>query len=206
MPRAPALCCLMMPCWLIALLVVSPRWAWAQVPPAPAADIGRVKELAAQANSRFRLGDFHEALKLYREAYAIKAVPNILFNIGQCHGQLKEYDKAILAYRNYLMAAPDAPNRAIVESIIAEIEELQKQRKPPAEVKAHDPEPKAAGAIITPPPPARVPWPDARPPFYKRWWFWSAVGAVVVGGVVAGAVVGSRKVCALGSPGCPEPR
>ena len=63
----------MMPCWLIALLVVSPRWAWAQVPPAPAADIGRVKELAAQANSRFRLGDFHEALKLYREAYAIKA-------------------------------------------------------------------------------------------------------------------------------------
>ena len=35
------------------------------------------------------------------------------------------------------------------------------------------------------------------PPVYKRWWFWTAAGLVLAGGVAAAFAVGSR------SPGCP---
>lgn len=40
---------------------------------------------------------------------------------------------------------------------------------------------------------------DSRPPVYTRWWFWTAVGAAVVGGVVI-AVAASRD------PNCPAGR
>jgi len=44
--------------------------------------------------------------------------------------------------------------------------------------------------------PAAAAAPDDRPrpppsvPVYKRWWFWTAIGAVVIGGAVAGGVAG----------------
>jgi hypothetical protein len=30
-------------------------------------------------------------------------------------------------------------------------------------------------------------------PVYKKWWLWTLVGAVVVGGVTAGAVLGTQQ-------------
>jgi PEGA domain len=47
----------------------------------------------------------------------------------------------------------------------------------------------------TPPPPAA----EERSQFYKRWWFWTAVGAVVVTGVIVGVAASSRP----GGPKCP---
>ncbi len=45
-----------------------------------------------------------------------------------------------------------------------------------------------AGALVTQPGPA----PEAESsPFYTRWWFWTIVGAAVVGGVVAAVVLSS---------------
>jgi hypothetical protein len=44
------------------------------------------------------------------------------------------------------------------------------------------------------------PEPQASPPFYKRWWFWTGIGAVVAGGVVTGILL-SRK-SAPQSPAC----
>ena len=36
-------------------------------------------------------------------------------------------------------------------------------------------------------------------PFYKRWWFWTIVGGVVVGAATTGAVLGSRKSAPSGN-------
>ena len=48
--------------------------------------------------------------------------------------------------------------------------------------------PQPAGALVTQP----VPAPEAdSSPFYTRWWFWTIVGAAVVGGVVAAVVLSS---------------
>lgn len=38
-------------------------------------------------------------------------------------------------------------------------------------------------------------------PFYKRWWFWTAVGAVVVGGVTATAIVLGTESAPVGNLG-----
>lgn len=47
-----------------------------------------------------------------------------------------------------------------------------------------------AAPAVTAPAPAPAPAPERRAgPFYTRWWFWTAVGAVVAGGVTAAVVV-----------------
>jgi tetratricopeptide (TPR) repeat protein len=186
--------------WLgIALLGVSltfhPAMLHAQ-DPAPGGGLDQVRALVGRANAQFQVGAFAEALRLYREAYGLRAVPNILFNIGQCHRQLKEYDKAIFAYRNYLAAAPNAPNRADAEAIIAEVEA---EKKAAQVVRA---ETSAAATPVLPSPRAE-PVLDGPRPFYKTWWFWTVVGGVVAGAAIAGGVVGGSRTCARGAPGCP---
>ncbi len=41
--------------------------------------------------------------------------------------------------------------------------------------------------------------PQRSQPFYKRWWFWTAVGAVVVGGATATAIVLSTESAPVGN-------
>ena len=58
------------------------------------------------------------------------------------------------------------------------------------------PEPTAATSTASPLP-IPVPAHDEAPahevtPLYKKWWLWTIVGAVVVGGVTTAAVVGSQ--------------
>jgi hypothetical protein len=56
----------------------------------------------------------------------------------------------------------------------------------------------AAGGLVAAP---TAPEPAQPPAFYKRWPFWTAVGAVVVGGVVLGIVLSrhSKDVTLPGS-------
>jgi hypothetical protein len=35
--------------------------------------------------------------------------------------------------------------------------------------------------------------PDVGRPLYRKWWFWTAIGAVVAGGVVAAVIVSGQK-------------
>ena len=55
-----------------------------------------------------------------------------------------------------------------------------------------------AGALVTQPGPAPE---AASSPFYTRWWFWTIVGAAVVGGVVAAVVLSSGT----DKPACSAP-
>jgi tetratricopeptide (TPR) repeat protein len=157
------------------------------------------REMAAR--EAFAAGHYQDALDIYVKLYAEKLHPNFLRNIGRCYQNLGDPDKAISSFREYLRKARKlAPGeRDEIEGYIREMQQLQQTRaaaaSPPVEPRPTDPAP------LTPapppvqlqaaaPPPAPAP---ERPPVYKRWWFWSAIGAAVVGGTVAVLVMRNNK-------------
>ncbi|MBA3502913.1 MAG: tetratricopeptide repeat protein [Myxococcota bacterium] len=84
------------------------------------APVERAKELFAQGNQHYNLGELAEALVLYKRAYQIKPLVEFLFNMAQCHRKLGKHKDAITMYQSYLVGVPDAENKALVEDLIAE--------------------------------------------------------------------------------------
>jgi len=160
-----------------------------------------------KAREAFAEGRYQDALDLFAKLYAEKLHPTYLRNIGRCYQNLKQPDKAINAFRDYLRQGKDitAAEEKEVEGYIAEMENLKKKQDeeqaahvapppkptPPPLIPVPAGPPAAASqgsstAAInlseTPPPPAPAP----SEPFYKRGWFWGVVGVVVAAGVVGG--------------------
>jgi tetratricopeptide (TPR) repeat protein len=117
----------------------------------------------------FALGRFSDALAEYEAAFDAKPLPAFLFNIGQCHRNLHDYDAAIFSFRKYLSLLPDAPNKAEVEDLIRELEAAQARDKAEADQRAAERARAAAAAH------------DDDHPLYKRWWLWTGVGVVAAG-------------------------
>jgi tetratricopeptide (TPR) repeat protein len=140
----------------------------------------RGRKFFKRADKLFNLGRFDEALEDFQQAYQEYPAPEILFNIGQCHRNLGNYDEAIFSFKKFLKLKPDADNREAVESYIAELE-AEKARHKPA-----DDEPDEPPELVPPPAPA------AASPFYTRWWFWTGA-AVVLGGAAATYVILSQE-------------
>lgn len=82
--------------------------------------VARAKTLFEQGNQHYNLGEFEKALQAYKRAYRVKALPAFLFNIAQCHRKLEQHKEAVAMYQSYLVGVPDAQNKALVESLIAE--------------------------------------------------------------------------------------
>ena len=105
------------------------------------------------ADIDYRLGRFVEALAEYTKAYELYPVPPLLFNIAQCHKNLKDYAKAIFFYEGYLRDEPAAKNGALVHDLIreskAELDKVSPDSPPVAP-------PPASVAVAAPggPPPA----------------------------------------------------
>jgi hypothetical protein len=85
-----------------------------------------------QAHEHFSLGvklyadgDFGPALAQFQRAYALKPHFRVLYNIAQCHFELRDYVPARAALRRYLAeggtAALDAERRARVEADLADM-------------------------------------------------------------------------------------
>ena len=141
-------------------------------PRAAHADDDATMRVAKKAFERgeklFALGKFDEALAQYQRAYDAKPLPGLLFNIGQCHRNLGDYEAAIFSFKKYLKAAPEADNREQVEEYIVDLEaEQEKANAQRFRLTDRD------RRRDEPPPPA------AASPIYSRWWFWT--GIVVVG-------------------------
>jgi tetratricopeptide (TPR) repeat protein len=178
-------------------------------PAAAHADPARLREARAhyeQAVADYNLDEYAPALAEFREAYRIKPDPSFLFNIAQCHRKLGQNEAALDYYRKYLRNLPDAPNRADVERIVAELHTKETAPQPDA-----TPRPMPTPAPVVTPTPAPVPrleaptpapeasliaTPAAPPPpsspIYKRWWFWTGVGVIVVSAAVIGVVASSK--------------
>jgi tetratricopeptide (TPR) repeat protein len=157
-----------LPIWLAVCLacLASARVAHAEDPAMRAA-----KRHYERGQKLFGLQKFDEALEQFQKAFDAKPIPDFLFNIGQCHRNLGDYD-------------PETPNREKVEELITQLEEKQaaeesRKRRLRREKRDEEPdEPTASGS-----------------PIYTKWWFWT--GVVVVG---AGAGVGIYAATSAGGP------
>jgi tetratricopeptide (TPR) repeat protein len=167
-----------------------------------------------RAREAFATGRYQEAIELYGKLYAEKLHPTYLRNIGRCYQKLKEPEKAIDSFRDYLGRVKNlsASERSEIDGYIAEMEALKKQQDadkaalaapapaaaprvaPAPNLQPTAPAPKTQ-LLATTPPPA----PES-PPFYKRAWFWGAAAGVVAVGVVG--ALWAAGVFSKSSDGC----
>jgi tetratricopeptide (TPR) repeat protein len=138
-----------------------------------------------KAEKAFNLGHFDAALTSYQAAYEALPLPAFLFNIAQCHRNLRNREQAVFFYQRYLSLAPAAPNRPVVEELIAEQKRLLEYEQPaePEDRRvdlAARPDPtETSAAHLTDQPPEEPPgkWKKA------RWYLLGALGAALIGGV-----------------------
>ena len=116
------------------------------------ADNENPKALYERATVQFRVGQFHEAALTYQRVYELHPDPVLLYNCAQSYRLANEPDKALLFYKSYLSAQPDAHNRAEVEGRIAELERVVAEQKKATERPPND-------VTRTPVPPTEVPQP-----------------------------------------------
>ncbi|MEM6290755.1 MAG: tetratricopeptide repeat protein [Myxococcota bacterium] len=76
-------------------------------------------ELGTQAYNAAR---YEDALGHFQEAATLYASPDFQYNIGLCYERLGKPEEAVRAYKTYLRAKPNAPDRANVEDRIFTLE------------------------------------------------------------------------------------
>ena len=167
----------------------------------------------------FDAGDFSTALAQYNKAYALLPLPGLLFNIGQCYRNLNRSQEAINAFKIYLEESPDARNRPAVEKLIQELKKKLAERSIPPGDKRDNGDKSDKGdkgdsgdsgdkddtddpVVVAIPPPSSPADPDrnkGKTPVYKKWWFWTIIGAAVAGGAATGIYFGTQS----SGPGIP---
>lgn len=155
-------------------------------------------------------GRYEEAIKAFEEAYALEQDPILLFRLAQAYRLSGQPVKALDACEAYLRSADkDNPERAQVEQFLAEVEmiahQIRLQREygmlpRPGAVPPLVPAPSSPSLAEATKDPQAAPKHEvsrsdltsaATPPtvqstpFYKRTYFWVAVGGVVAAGATA---------------------
>jgi tetratricopeptide (TPR) repeat protein len=157
-----------------------------------------------EARQAFAAGQYQDALDLYAQLYADKVHPTYLRNIGRCYQNMRQPEKAINAFHDYLRQAKDLTpaERNEVDGYISEMEALRKEQAAATTTAATTPTPPTVPLVPPVDPDAHTgaaavqidqplaPAPSEPTPFYKKAWFWSVVGVAVVGGVAGGLYAG----------------
>ena len=138
---------------LVALLVMSGR-------PSRAGDprLDSARAHSQEGDAYYKLEKYANAIAEYEQAYLAKPDPSFLYNIAQCHRLMGQGPEAVKFYRRYIKDAPNAPNRAVAEKHIRDLEEASPrgtQPTPPAAPLAPPPAPSAASPtepspVVTP--------------------------------------------------------
>jgi tetratricopeptide (TPR) repeat protein len=197
--------------FVLALALPCPARAQASRPPAEAKlRDDHAKQAAqqhlAQGNDLFRRDEIAPALAEFQSAFDLYPSPKLRFNLGQCERALGHAEAAATHFERFLAEADDvSPGlRAEAERYLAEARATLTASAPAPSAPEPSPPPPAALPPAPPPPAiAATSPPPAAAPVYTRWWFWAAVGAVVVGGAVgAYAIVQSRDPSCDGNVRC----
>jgi tetratricopeptide (TPR) repeat protein len=147
--------------------------------------VEEAKQHNATAEKYFSLGKFHEAATEYEKAYQAMALPEFLFNLGQCYRRLdtlRDKEKAVFYFESYLTHAPHADDRAEAEENITQLrQEIAQMKQERAQRE------RAITSAPTVPPSPR----EAKP-FYQRWWFWTVVGGVIATAATTSILIASQ--------------
>jgi tetratricopeptide (TPR) repeat protein len=173
---------------VLAVALLSATAQAAPKRPAPAYDQKQQKAARAhfdRAEKAFNLGHFEEALAGYQAAYEVLPLPAFLFNIAQCHRNLRNREQAVFFYQRYLSLAPDAPNHAVVQELIAEQKRLLEYEQPSegddkrVDLNARPETPEGGVARLNEPATkeSESRWKQA------RWYLLGALGVALIGGV-----------------------
>jgi hypothetical protein len=157
------------------------------------------------------LGDVRKGTEILADLYLDTKNPTHIYNQGRCFEQNGQNEQAALRFREYLRKAENLPAAEVdaVEKKIKGLEEKAGGAAPGATPASAGtsvsavPLPSAAAATQSPDPLQISQTPPAVPesaPVYKRWWFWSGVGVVVAGGVVAAVLLSTRSGAAHSPP------
>lgn len=170
-PNAPAL-------WIAATLLCA-HVTHAQAP--VSADDELARNLFQAGKTAYESGNYEDALRYFEDSHARSHRPQLLYNIGQAADRLRNDQKALASFKAYLVALPDAENRAEVES---RIRALERTHNPYA---APTPTETAQAAMpttsVATAPAAATASDDV--PLTGKWWFWTAIGGGAVVAVIA---------------------
>ncbi len=179
--------------WLGVVLVslaLTAGGAWARPPTAKE----RAKTLFKAGKAAYAKQDYKEAAAKFTAAYELDPQPASLLNIAQSYRSADDYEMAARYYQKYLEAAPTSPLKAQVEELLREARsKLEKKPTPKPDLRPTEPTPATTPALATPQPQPETPPPSESRPIYKRWWFWTAIAAVVVGTSVGVGVYAGTK-------------
>jgi tetratricopeptide (TPR) repeat protein len=140
-----------------------------------AAQVPQADEEAAKAHflagsSYYEQANYSDAVREFIEAHRLSKRPDLLYNISICYERLGRWDDAIASLQQYLNERPDAPDRQVIETRIANYAQRRDQE--------------AARAAV--PPPVLAPTPvvsTATTPPRRH------VASLIVGGIGAGLLV-----------------
>ena len=151
------------------------------------------------ANLHYKLGRFDEALTEYSKAYELFPAPPLLFNLGQCHRELKNCTRALFFFESYLHEEPDARDRRLVEALITDCRlATQRQERADRSLEQQQAAERRARAVIAASLPATPSFLAGGPAagtshrhgasIFRRWWFWTAVAVALT--AATGATLG----------------
>jgi tetratricopeptide (TPR) repeat protein len=190
--------------WLLALPALA----------APKPHAGNDAE--SEARAAFSQGRYADALAGYQRLYDDTRHPTYLRNVGRCQQMLKDPDRAIASFREYLRISPELSQTARdeVEGFIRDMQELKRQRgeaaspkatRPPPKLDLPPPQPRAGGVDATIARPADHASDHSSDHASDHTWAWAAGGgALVAAGVVVAVLLlqGPKTAC----PSCTLPK
>jgi len=160
----------------IALVLVLARGASAE--PNDGA-VREAREHYERGLREYNLGELDGAIAEFKAAYVRSEAPGLLFNLAQAYRLKRDTERALLLYRSYLRALPNAPNRADAEARIAELAALVERPAPAPAALAPSAQPIAIAAA-----------PSARRPGRPLVISGLAVGAAGVVALAVGVALG----------------
>jgi hypothetical protein len=186
----------------------------------PAFAGGRESAKERAAHKACLAGDYATGVSILSDLFLASKDPVFLFNQSRCLEQSGQFAAAILHFQEFLRVGGEklsVADKAEAEMHMADCQaQVAKQSPQPAPtpvlVAPAQPQPVVASAIPSSAAPApaseplgitrvgQAPEPQESPPVYKRWWFWTGIGAVVAGGVVTAVLLSSKS--AAQSPAC----
>lgn len=163
--------CLLLFCAVFALgRGAAAQTAQALEPPPTGAADEQAQHLSDEGLVAYKAGQFADAVRLYRQAYGLRAEPALLYNLAKAYEKLGQRDNAVEYYRRYLVSEGTDPKLR------------QRAEERVAALAAPGSSPKGkGGAALTPPP-------KKEPPPPGRTWLYTGIGLGAVG--VAGLAVG----------------